>query len=358
MDDSSLIDFIEEVSGEVHLRVEENLGDGFVRLRSAEAERRQAKHDIRSVEDIVIEMLRNARDAQAEHIFIATTRDSDVRLMTVLDDGGGVPDALHDLIFEPRVTSKLDSMVIDDWGVHGRGMALFSIRSNVDDIHVCSSQPGGGTAIAMRINTGTLAERSDQSTLPQIEKDAEGVLRVLRGPHNMVRCATEFALANRGGVSVYLGSPSEIVATLIAHGQQRLPREDLLFCTDPRQLAVCERLAACSDATELVSASATLGLELSERTAHRIINRQISLVRPLPERLLPRRGATAQKDVDLTKDARGLKIATDDLESFSRALERAFEPLAQQYYLSLADLPRITVKGDTVTVRFQIEKEA
>ena len=50
-DDGSLIDFVQSVSGETFLKVEENLGDGFVRLRISEAERRQAKHDIRSVED-------------------------------------------------------------------------------------------------------------------------------------------------------------------------------------------------------------------------------------------------------------------------------------------------------------------
>jgi hypothetical protein len=43
-----LLDFVETVSGEAHLKVEEDLGEGFVRLRISEAERRQAKHDIRS----------------------------------------------------------------------------------------------------------------------------------------------------------------------------------------------------------------------------------------------------------------------------------------------------------------------
>ena len=64
-DSNDLIAFIASMSGEGNLRVEENLGDGYVKLRVSEAERRQAKHDIQSVEDIVIEMLRNARDAGA-----------------------------------------------------------------------------------------------------------------------------------------------------------------------------------------------------------------------------------------------------------------------------------------------------
>ncbi len=55
---SSLVDFVASMGGERSLRVEENYGDGFVRLRVAEAERRQAKHDIRCIEDVVIEMPR------------------------------------------------------------------------------------------------------------------------------------------------------------------------------------------------------------------------------------------------------------------------------------------------------------
>ena len=66
-DSQELISFIAQMTGEANLRVEENLGEGFVRLRVSEAERRQAKHDIQHVEDIVIELLRNARDAGARN---------------------------------------------------------------------------------------------------------------------------------------------------------------------------------------------------------------------------------------------------------------------------------------------------
>ena len=70
-DANELISFIASMSGEGNLRVEENLGEGYVRLRVSEAERRQAKHDIQHVEDIVIEMLRNARDAGADKVYLA-----------------------------------------------------------------------------------------------------------------------------------------------------------------------------------------------------------------------------------------------------------------------------------------------
>ena len=97
-DTNDLISFIASMSGESNLRVEENLGEGFVRLRVAEAERRQAKHDIQHVEDIVIEMLRNARDAGAANIYLATSKEEGVRTLLFFDDGCGIPSDMHERI--------------------------------------------------------------------------------------------------------------------------------------------------------------------------------------------------------------------------------------------------------------------
>ena len=127
-DSETLAAFLDSTPAGTRLRVEDDLGDGFVRLRVSEAERRQAKQDIRCVEDAVIEMLRNARDAHARTIIMGTSRSGDARRIIVADDGDGVPERLRDRIFEPRVTSKLNSMTMDEWGVHGRGMALYSVR--------------------------------------------------------------------------------------------------------------------------------------------------------------------------------------------------------------------------------------
>jgi hypothetical protein len=416
-DDKNFLNFIEEVSGEVHLRVEENLGGGYVRLRSAEAERRQAKHDIRSVEDVVIELLRNSRDAGANNIFMATTRDGDMRLITVLDDGLGMPPDMAERIFEPRVTSKLDSMVMDEWGVHGRGMALFSIKSNCDTACVLSTGEHKGSAILIRANTAALPEKSDQSTLPLVEKhvattnkdntaankhdtttnkhdttastrksttntsnsaanatasnvtasNANLILNNkpkpkyhydLRGPHNIARTVVEFALASRHNISVFMGSPSEIAACLMEFGVRSVAEEELLFANDIDALPVCCRLATCGDAAGLQSLCATLGLEISERTAHRILSGQIAPVTPLLDSVMPRlRKDDSRTATDLLKDNRGLRIAPDDLNAFARELEKAFELLAERYYLSLRDLPKIRVKGDAVTVRFDVEKE-
>jgi hypothetical protein len=355
MVDEKLIDFIEQVSGGLHLRVEENLGSGFVRLRSEEAERRQAKHDIRQVEDIVIEMLRNARDAKASSVYIATAKEGDIRGFTVIDDGEGIPPELHELVFEPRVTSKLETMLEDEWGVHGRGMALFSIKSNVTSARVASSGPGLGSALTIEVDTSILPEKTDQSTFPVVETGEDGKLRVAKGPHNILRSALEFALAYRRAPNVYLGPPSAIAATLLDHGHRQLSNDDLLFCDDVSTLPISQRLATSADAADFMLNCARIGLDISERTAHRILGNQIT---PLASLCEVAKGERSRKPVtDLTKDSRGLKLAREDVEAFSREMERAFEMLAERYYLSMTDTPRVTVKGDTITVRFPIEKE-
>ncbi|MDR1015762.1 MAG: ATP-binding protein [Coriobacteriales bacterium] len=355
MADDRLIDFIEQVSGGSHLRVEEDLGGGFVRLRSEEAERRQAKHDIRQVEDIVIELLRNARDAKAASVYLATTKEGDVRTLTVLDDGEGIPPELHGPVFEPRVTSKLETMLEDEWGVHGRGMALFSIKSNTTRAYVAFSGVGLGSAFAIEADTALLPEKTDQSTFPTVARDEDGALVVVRGPHNILRSALEFALAYRRAPNVYLGSPSAIAATLLEHGQRRLTNDELLFCDDVSTLPISQRLAMSADAADLMGNCAQVGLDISERTAHRILGGQIA---PLASLCEMARGEGRQvRAADLTKDSRGLKLAKDDVEAFAREMEGAFELLAERYYLSLTAVPRVTVKGDTITVRFPIEKD-
>lgn len=357
MADEQLIEFVEQLSGEVHLRVEESLGSGFVRLRSAEAERRQAKHDIRHVEDIVIEVLRNARDAQASHVFVATNRDGALRMITVIDDGKGIPADLQKRVFEPRVTSKLDTMVMDSWGVHGRGMALYSIASNAQEAYVRSSATGLGTSIMVEVDTEQLPERSDQSTLPQIHRNDLGVLEVAKGPHNIARTVAEFVLAEDQSIAVYLGSPAQIAATLLDYGQRSLKREELLFCKDASALPLVQRLATAGDSVELQGGCADLGLSISERTAHRILAGQIEALDPLVKGIASTARNTKAAKGNPLKDSRGLQIAKEDADQFARALETAFEVLGERYYLSLTDMPKIRVKGSTISVRFDIEKD-
>lgn len=354
----SLIDFVSQVSGETYLKVEENLGDGFVRLRISEAERRQAKHDIRGVEDIVVEMLRNSRDAHAQRIFIASSREGDVRSMTFIDDGVGVPPAMHDRIFEPRVTSKLDTMVMDQWGVHGRGMALFSIRSNATSAGIATSDLHKGTSVRIVTDAAELTERADQSTWPTVDRDDTGRLAVARGPHNIVRRVAEFAIENPG-IDVYLGSPAEVVATLVGVARRSLDASELLFA-DLGRLCVWQRPAGASDAADLVAVAQELGLAISERTAHRVLNGEVLPVVSVLEAIsgtAPAHNAETSPSADIYKDRRGLKIHHTDLADFRRDLQKAFEVISERYYLHLKCEPRIAVGRDEIRVRFDVEKD-
>lgn len=354
---SDLAGFVSTMGGDRALRVEESLGEGFVRLRVAEAERRQAKHDVRCVEDALIEMLRNARDAGARHIYVATSREGDRRTTCVLDDGSGIPEDMHDRVFEARVTSKLESVHMDRWGVHGRGMALFSIRENAVSAEVMSSAPGKGSALRVVTDATVLLERADQSSWPSLGVDEDGNETCVRGPHNIVRTCCEFALEERGTCEVYLGSPAEVVATARARARQTVEGADLLFLDSLEELPVVERLRAASDARELREQATTLGLEMSERTAHRIVSGQIAPVRSVLARLTRSSvgpAAAASHEVDLTRDRRGLRLAPADVDEFSRVMERDFGLLADRYYLSLAGEPRVRVTGSRLTVTFDL----
>ena len=354
---SDLKNFIASVSGDDHLSVEENLGNGFVRLRTAEAQRRQAKHDIRCVEDLIVEMLRNARDAHARNIYVSILRDGDMKFITFVDDGDGIPTNLHEAIFEPRVTSKLETMVMDKWGVHGRGMALYSIKMNSEDAHVASSFVQGGSSFSVKVDLNKLPEKKDQSTYPNLIREEDGTLTVGNGPHNVIRTVVEFALEHKDTVTVYLGSPTEILATLIKNGRKALTDNQLLFCDDIDSLPVCVRCAAASDASELQKVSKSLALPISERTAHRILAGQIDSLTPPLKKISPHNSKHKSNIVDIYKDNRGLKISKEDLDLFARKLEDSFDSIASRYYIQLSDAPKIRVGKDSITVKFSVEKE-
>ena len=158
---------------------------------------------------------------------------------------------------------------------------------------------------------------------------------------------------------MYLGSPSEIAATLYAQASSRLDTSHLLFIDDENELPVVDRLGLASDAEDFIRICLGLGLEMSERTAHRILAGQIKPVRGVTARLLRERDSTlhAPAPVDLAKDRRGLRIAKDDMAQFSRAVERDFNELAARYYLNLCGDPKIRVSRDRITVTFDLAKE-
>ena len=356
-DVSGLSQFIDQATHESRLRVESDLGDGFVRLRVSEAERRQAKQDIRCVEDAAIEMLRNARDAHARSIFFAVSKSGSMRRFTMVDDGDGVPDHLHEAVFEPRVTSKLDSMTMDDWGVHGRGMALYSIKANAEEAFIAASAVGQGSSFVVTFDTAKVTERRDQSTLPDLVKGLDGTWSVGSSPHNIARTTAEFALANRRACTVYFGSPVEIAATLLAFGRST---HQSVAGINPNQVAALKRLACSSDSLQFTRIASSIGLEMSSRSAHRILHGQVRPLPPYLETLERRRESDARvrslKNA-VGRDYRGLKIAREDMDDFSADLKRAWRELADRYFLEEDIEPTIRISHDSVHVTFPVRKQ-
>lgn len=341
--------FIETVSPQTLLRVERELGDGFVVLKRDEAERRQAAQDVRCSEDIVIELLRNARDAGATKIFLATTLEGETRNIVVLDNGCGIPAYLHELVFEPRVTSKLDTVHMDKWGIHGRGMALYSVRENCSTARICASAPGLGTSIATSSSVRRLPEKSDQSSFPTFTLDSDGKVKI-GGPKNILRTASEFAMEHRGQVSVFVGSYSEIAAALVQSGLANYSLAELSLLPDSETVPFIDRPAFSHSPLDLAEILKDLGLELSSRTARRILDGQIQPAEPLHEIIraklsesVPAASLQARKG-KRRKSKTTLRFAPDDLQTMAATVAEGFKPLADKYYLNGDVQPQVAVK--------------
>ncbi len=347
MQNADLVNFVEYVSGESHLRVQDDLGGGFVRLRAAEAQRRQAQQDIRSYEDVVLELLRNSRDAHARSIFVATWKENDIRHLTIIDDGDGIPQSHHDLVFEPFVTSKLDSFHSDRWGVHGRGMALYSIKENVDEVKIAASAPKLGSVFVVEAAISRLTEKRDQSSLPCIIEDESGA-KVLRGPHNIVRTVLEFAIDERDRISVYFGSPTEIAATLFSLGSKAISRSKVVFDSSQNLMPYMLRFAYCLDPKSVAELSCSLGLPMSERSARRIIDEEIKpveslitqffspkpvIVSQIAEHSESKSTITDKNSPDLEQKTRKVSFSQDELENFQNLIKASYRELAEAYYL-------------------------
>ncbi|MDO4536813.1 MAG: ATP-binding protein [Coriobacteriales bacterium] len=340
----SLSSFVSSLTGGDGLRVEERLGSGFVRLRVSEAERRQAKHDIRCVEDAVIELLRNARDAGATRIFLASSREGNVRSLIVIDDGSGIPAEMQERVFDARVTSKLDTMCMDRWGVHGRGMALYSIRENALEAKVCDSHVGKGCALKVDFDASRITERADQSSWPSVS-EAEGGYSC-KGPRNIIRAAVEFGLETLQTCNVYVGSPSEIVATMRAR-----VRPQTLPGTEP---LLVERAALAQNAHELAEVAAGLGLDMSERTAHRIVRGEIEPLRNVRLAVLGPTAARVSKDDFVT---RRLALSAEDRQELADEFQEVFSRILERYYLRPSEAPRIRIVDNKMTVTLSYEED-
>lgn len=350
---------MKDVVGDESFKIEHDFGLGYVELKSTEADRRQAAQDIRCVEDIVIELLRNSRDAASKNILIATYRHANVRSLIIIDDGVGIPESMHENVFKPRVTSKLNTAHMDSWGMHGRGMALYSIKERSVNSCICNSSPGNGCSIRIDIDVRKVPEKRDQSTFPYFE--IVDSTHAMRGPKNILRTIAEFAITHKKELNVYCGSPSEICATLLKIGNAAIPPRKRIFGESSESQKLIELLSFASSAESFTETAGSLGLDLSPRSSRRILDGEISPLISMFERVekesfpssphesrFPKSlnadaetNAHAQTDSTtyLNSDAFSLpKISNEDIRELRQRSESSFKEIADKYYLKPTDV--------------------
>ncbi|MBN1289873.1 MAG: ATP-binding protein [Actinobacteria bacterium] len=362
-EDKALNDFISSLTSNTLQKVEEKLGYGFVKLKVAEAERRQAYHDIRSVEDVIRELVRNSRDAGANNVLVGFQKEKGrFRRITVLDDGCGVPEEMQSLIFEPRVTSRCESYEEDRFGVHGRGMALFSIRSRVEEIKLVTSVPGSGTSIDVKIDTSKLPEKSDQASMPQLCREGD-TCEIGSGTHNVNRLLLEVSIDFRDK-NFYVGSFAEIASTLYSMREESPGGSSTGVWTD---------LYCISDAKSLSEfCTEELGLAVSERNAYRVLNGEIPPLESVLDKALS--VARIVNDQDLKTRTRRLEIDKDDidsgieknrlrmlksgeLEEIGEGVKAAAGRVIEKYYLRVNGSPKIRKGRGKIVISLYVSEE-
>jgi hypothetical protein len=191
-----------------------DLGAGFARLTGVEGARRGPSR-ITHVEDALLELARNARDAGAANIYVASTlKDRRYRTLTVIDDGHGIPKSHRDLILQPGVTTRHLNPVTQpgDPVVHGAGLSLYQIMDHSLQTRVLSTS--SPTSIQATFDTNLLPERTLQSTTRPSKSNLRATLIRFTATTN----------AHSLRLHSYYGPPARILATLLHH--RIIPRRD------------------------------------------------------------------------------------------------------------------------------------
>jgi Histidine kinase-, DNA gyrase B-, and HSP90-like ATPase len=184
-----------------------DLGAGFARLTGVEGARRGPSR-ITHVEDALLELARNSRDAGAARIYVASAlKGRRYRTITVIDDGHGIPQSHRDLIFEPGVTTRHLNPIRDphdpNSSPHGAGLSLYQIKNLSLETRVLSTS--SPTAIQVTFDTNAIPERSLQATTRPSNTNLRATLEHFTASTHSPR------------LQAYYGPPARILATLLRH---------------------------------------------------------------------------------------------------------------------------------------------
>lgn len=182
-----------------------DLGKGFARLTGVEGVRR-APSRIETVEDALLELVRNAVDSGAGNVYVASALHARrYRELIVLDDGEGVPEQYRETIFEPGVTTRHLSPSRLAGRTHGAGLSLHHIRETALSAEVLST--GSPTSIRTVFDTRTLPERSLQSGRnPENQR---------RNSRSNLWATLEDLASTPGAPAIFYGSPASVVSLMM-----------------------------------------------------------------------------------------------------------------------------------------------
>lgn len=321
------IEFFKKFSRFSENTLGEHLGDRFFRLDVKEAEKRQARHDIKWVEDALLELLRNSRDAGSTHIVIATSlHENRVREIVVIDNGEGIDEQYHQIIFEPRVTSRAVQVIEDEYGVHGRGMALYAISLRSVEAAVAFSRPYAGASIRTLFDLESIPERKNQAEKPRLVRTQDGF--ELRGPKNLLYTAADFYMKHPH-LNIYLGSPAEALFLIL---------KDPAFSSLRKEACV-----KAEDVGSVIDFSERIGLKLSARHVYRVIKGEVG--QPLSIKKMFMKAARRGNMSSI------LKFSDDDWVQVKSDLLTLIEPLAHNYSLKVKEIRQVKSRG---TLKIQV----
>lgn len=288
-----------------------DLGSGFARLTGIEGSRRGPSR-INTVEDALMELVRNARDAGADNVYVASILHARrYRSLTVLDDGRGIPVSHRDVIFEPGVTTRHLNPVSDAGPVpHGAGLSLYHIRRFAVDAAVAS--PDNPTAIRATFDTLSLPERTLQSGSRPSRSNLEATLRAfLRDTPSSIQPP-----------NLYLASPARILATLL--NNRIIPIDALGDGTRGGVVREVSRFAS------------GCGIEVSPRTVQRVVGGEIAPVAPVSGRdeIGGKARAGGENEGERSRGGPSLMLGPEEVREIWAILDRS----ARASYLGVGEV--------------------
>jgi Histidine kinase-, DNA gyrase B-, and HSP90-like ATPase len=291
-----------------------DIGAGFARLTGVEGGRRGPSR-ITHVEDALLELARNARDAGAANIYVASTlKDRRYRTLTVIDDGHGIPESHRDLILQPGVTTRHLNPVTQpgDPVVHGAGLSLYQIKGHSLKTRVLSTS--SPTSIQATFDTNILPERTLQSTTRPSKSNLRATLERFTAKSN----------AHSPRLHSYYGPQARILATLLHHRIIQTHR----------------------NSAGLREAAFGLGLDVSVRSVQRILRGE---VRPVERISGGERDAGGRRAVGRRDGGPVLELGEEESARIADILRRA----ARAGYLEVQEL-RFESRPGEISLRARV----